>query len=228
LSRLEDALRPGVSTEALDDLAERAITAAGAAPSFKGYRGFPASICTSRNDVVVHGIPGPATVEEGDILSVDVGVYYEGLHVDSAWTFPVGEVSSDTAELLKVTEASLEAAIAQCRPGARLGDVGFAVEQVAEGAGFSIIREYVGHGVGRELHEEPQVPNYGPPGRRGALSTGMTIAIEPMVNAGGPATRELEDGWTIVTGDGSRSAHFEHTVAITSDGCEILTLRDPR
>lgn len=228
LNRLEDALRPGVSTGHLDDLAERTIGAAGATPSFKGYRGFPASICTSPNDVIVHGIPGPAIVEEGDILSVDVGVYFGGLHVDSAWTFPVGEVSAATSELLKVTEASLEAAISQCRPGAHLGDVGFAVEQVARDTGFSIVREYVGHGVGRELHEEPQVPNHGPPGRRGALSPGMTIAIEPMINAGGPATRQLDDGWTIVTADGSPSAHFEHTVAITPDGYEILTLREPR
>jgi methionyl aminopeptidase len=226
--RLEDALRPGVTTAELDAIAEETITSAGATPSFKGYRGFTGSICTSPNEVIVHGIPGPHVVEAGDIISLDVGVFFEGFHVDSAWTFPVGEVSPEAAELLKVTEASLDAAIARCRPGARLGDVGHAVEQTAEGAGFSVVREYVGHGVGRSLHEDPQIPNYGPPGRREVLAPGMTLAIEPMVNAGGPGTRALSDGWTVVTADGSLSAHFEHTVAVTADGVEVITRRGPR
>jgi methionyl aminopeptidase len=223
LEQLETALRPGVTTAELDRIAADAIAAAGAIPSFKGYRGFPASICTSPNDVIVHGIPGAHVLEEGDIISIDVGVLYKGFHADSAWTFPVGSIDEEVSQLLKITQESLEAAIAQCLPGRRIGDVGYAVEQTAEAAGFSVVREYVGHGVGRALHEEPQVPNYGPPGRREVLSSGMTIAIEPMVNAGGPETRVLDDGWTVVTADGSRSAHFEHTVAVTEDGHEVLT-----
>ena len=228
LNRLEEALRPGITTTRLDRLAERTIVSSGGRPSFKGYRGFPASICTSPNDVIVHGIPGDVVLEEGDIISLDVGVLLDGFHADSAWTFPVGAVDAQAAELLKVTEASLDAAIAGCEPGRRLGDVGFAVEQVAEAAGFSIVREYVGHGVGRALHEDPQIPNYGPPGRREVLNPGMTLAIEPMVNAGGPGTMLMDDGWTVRTADGSLSAHFEHTVAITADGHEILTDRGPR
>jgi methionyl aminopeptidase len=225
LSRLEEAIVPGITTADLDRIAEGAIVGAGATPSFKGYRGFPASICTSPNDVIVHGIPGDDRLEDGDIISVDVGVFYRGFHADSAWTFPVGAISDAARELLEVTEASLMAAIAECRPGARIGDVGHAVERLAVASGFSVVREYVGHGVGRALHEEPQVPNYGPPGRREVLSPGMTLAIEPMVNAGGPETKVLDDGWTVVTLDGGLSAHFEHTVAITSDGCDVLTRR---
>jgi len=225
LDALEEALRPGVTTAQLDSIAEKRITGSGATPSFKGYRGFPASICTSPNEVIVHGIPGPHRLEEGDVISLDVGVHYEGFHVDSAWTFPVGDVDPRIAELLKVTEESLAAAVEAIKPGNRLGDVGFAVEQVAEGGGFSIVREYVGHGVGRELHEDPQIPNYGPPGRRELLTPGMTLAIEPMVNAGGPETKLLGDGWTVVTLDGSVSAHFEHTVAVTEEGHEVLTQR---
>ena len=228
MGRLEEALRPGVRTGELDRIARETMESRGATPSFLGYRGFTGSICASPNEVIVHGIPGDTTVADGDIISIDVGVYIDGFHVDSAWTFPVGEVTPETAELLKVTEAALDAAIARCRPGARLGDVGHAVEQTAEGAGFSIVREYVGHGVGRSLHEEPQIPNYGPPGRREVLAPGMTLAIEPMVNAGGAATRALPDGWTVVTADGSLSAHFEHTVAITPEGHEVLTRRAPR
>lgn len=227
LNVLEEALRPGVTTGELDALAEGWITGHGGIPSFKGYRGFPASICSSPNDVIVHGIPGPLVLEEGDIVSLDVGVLYEGFHVDSAWTFPVGTVEDRALQLLKVTEASLEAAIAQCHPGKRLGDVGHAVEAVAISGGFSIVREYVGHGVGRHLHEDPQIPNYGSPGRRERLTQGMTLAIEPMVNAGGSATKALADGWTVVTADGSLSAHFEHTVAITEAGHEVLTARAP-
>lgn len=225
--RLEEALRPGITTAELDDIAERLIRSHNATPSFKGYRGFPASICVSPNHVIVHGIPGPQTLDEGDIVSIDIGAFYEGYHADSAWTYAVGEIDASAAELLKVTEQSLEAAIAQCHPGKRLGDVGYAVQEVAEAAGFSVVREYVGHGVGRSLHEAPQIPNYGPPGRRETLSPGMTLAIEPMVNAGGPETKALADGWTVVTLDGSLSAHFEHTVAITPEGHEVLTARIP-
>jgi methionyl aminopeptidase len=225
LKKLEAALDPGITTAELDQIAEETIAGAGATPSFKGYRGFPASICTSPNEVIVHGIPDGRRLEDGDIISIDVGVFYQGFHADSAWTFPVGSVSAEIADLLKVTEESLNAAIEQCRPGNRLGDVGHAVQEVAEAAGYSIVREYVGHGVGRTLHEEPQVPNYGPPGRREVLSAGMTLAIEPMVNFGGPGTKVLGDGWTVVTADGTPSAHFEHTVAIMPDGCQILTER---
>jgi methionyl aminopeptidase len=225
LDRLEEALRPGITTKELDEIAERSITDAGAQPSFKGYRGFPASICTSPNHVIVHGIPDKTVLKNGDIISLDVGVYFKGFHVDSAWTFPVGDVDPRAAELLKVTEASLDAAIEQSKPGKRLGDVGFAVEQTAEAAGFAIVREYAGHGVGRALHEEPWVPNYGPPGRREMLAPGMVVAIEPMVNLGGAETKLLEDKWTVVTADGSLSAHFEHTVAITPEGHEVLTKR---
>lgn len=228
MDRLQEALRPGVTTGDLDRIARETMESRGATPSFLGYRGFTGSICASPNEVIVHGIPGDTTISDGDIISIDVGVYLDGFHVDSAWTFPVGEIAAEAAELLKVTEAALYAAVVQCHPGARLGDVGHAVEQTAEGAGFSIVREYVGHGVGRSLHEDPQIPNYGPPGRREVLAPGMTLAIEPMVNAGGAATRALSDGWTVVTADGSLSAHFEHTVAITPDGHEVLTRRDPR
>ncbi|MGH2703240.1 MAG: type I methionyl aminopeptidase [Actinomycetota bacterium] len=225
MSRLEEAVRPGVTTAALDELAHETIAAAGAEPSFKGYRGYPSSICISPNDVIVHGIPGSNWLEESDIVSVDVGVLFRGWHADSAWTWPVGAIDSTAAELLKVTEASLYAALDQCEPGRRLGDVGWAVEQMADESGFSVVREYAGHGIGRQLHEELWVPNYGPPGRREVLRPGMTFAVEPMLNLGGPDTRTLEDGWTVVTADGSMSAHFEHTVAITADGHEILTGR---
>ena len=225
LDALEAALRPGVTTRELDEIAEERIAAEGAKASFKGYRGFPASICTSPNDVIVHGIPGPRRLEDGDIVSLDVGVLYQGFHVDSAWTFPVGEIDARARELLKVAEAALYAAVERCRPGNRLGDVGHAVEEVATDADFAVIREYVGHGVGRALHEDPQIPNYGPPGRREVLGAGMTLAIEPMINMGGAGTKVLDDGWTVVTADGSLSAHFEHTVAITEDDHEILTRR---
>ena len=226
--RLEESIRPGVTTAELDDLADRSIIDAGAVPSFKGYRGFPSAICASPNDVIVHGIPGSNVLQDGDIVSIDVGVFHKGWHADSAWTFPVGDIDPVAAELLKVTAASLDAAIDQCHPGNRLGDVGNAVETMAEAAGFSIVREYAGHGIGRQLHEDLWVPNYGPPGRRELLVPGMTMAIEPMVNIGGPETKMLDDGWTVVTADASLSAHFEHTVAITPEGCQILTLRSTK
>ena len=226
MERLEASIKPGLTTQEIDEIADAAITSAGAKPSAKGYRGFPGAICTSPNDVIVHGIPSPKVrLEEGDIISLDVALFFEGFHVDNAKTYPVGSIDSDTAKLLRVTEESLEAAISQCSPGLRLGDVGYAVEQVAEGAGFSVVREYVGHGVGRQFHEDPQVPNYGPPGHREVLTPGMTLAIEPMVNAGGAQTKLLDDGWTVKTLDGSLAAHFEHTVAITPEGHEVLTRR---
>jgi len=228
LLRLQEALRPGVTTRHLDAIAESAIVSSGGKPSFKGYKGFPGSICSSPNDVIVHGIPSDHVLDEGDVVSLDVGAFYGGLHADSAWTFPVGAISEDAARLLEAGEKSLDAAIEQCYPGRRLGDVGHAVEQVAIKAGFSVVREYVGHGVGRALHEDPQIPNYGPPGRREVLGAGMTLAIEPMINAGGAATKALDDGWTVVTADGGLSAHFEHTVAITEEGHEVLTRREAR
>jgi methionyl aminopeptidase len=225
LGFLGKKVAPGVSTLDLDRAFDQIVVEAGGKPSFKGYRGYPASICASPNEVIVHGIPNERALEEGDIISIDVGVFFEGFHTDTAWTLPVGEVDEETARLLEVTEASLEAAIAHCAPGNRIGDVGYAVEETVIPAGFSLVQEYAGHGVGRALHEEPWVPNYGPPGRRETLTPGMTIAIEPMVNVGGAATKTLGDGWTVVTADGSRSAHFEHTVAITEDGFEVLTRR---
>ena len=223
MRRLEDALEPGLTTQEIDKLAEEWITAAGAKPSAKGYRGFTGAICTSPNNVIVHGIPDQTVVKEGDIISLDVALCYEGFHVDNARTYPVGEVDTAARRLLEVTEAALEAAIEQCVPGRRLGDVGYAVETTVENAGFSVVREYVGHGVGRAFHEDPQIPNYGPPGRREVLAPGMTLAIEPMVNMGAAQTKLLDDGWTVITADGSLSAHFEHTVAITADGHDVLT-----
>lgn len=225
LDRLEATLAPGVTTLDLDEIAETTITGLGGVPSFKGYRGFPASICASPNEVIVHGIPNDTPLAEGDIITVDVGVLYEGLHTDSAWTFPVGEIDHAARGLLAVTESALAAAVARCEPGKRIGDIGAAVEEVVEAAGYGLVKEYVGHGVGRRLHEDPQIPNYGPPGRREGLRPGMTLAIEPMVNLGVSRTEALPDGWTVVTADRSLSAHFEHTVAITDEGHEVLTER---
>lgn len=226
LSELEATIAPGITPVQLDRLFADLLNQAGAKASFKGYRGFPAYLCSSPNEAIVHGIPSTKPLEEGDILSIDLGVFYEGFHADSAWTFPVGEVDDASRRLLEVTEASLEAAVQQCEVGNRTGDIGYAVEQVVSPAGFTLVQEYAGHGIGRTLHEEPSVPNYGPPGRGAKLAPGMTLAIEPMVNAGGPATEILEDNWTIVTKDRARSAHFEHTVAITHDGPLVLTARD--
>jgi methionyl aminopeptidase len=226
IDRLLSRVRPGVTTADLDLMAEDHIRSEGAVPSFKGYRGFPASICTSVNEELVHGIPGPRRLEDGDMVSLDVGAIWEGYHGDSAVTVFVGEPPSSEAEkLVRVTEESLEAAIAQVRPGKRLSDVSSAVQQVVEGAGFSVVREYVGHGIGQSLHEDPPVPNYGPPGRGPELRPGLVIAVEPMVNMGGWETRLLADEWTVVTADDSLCAHFEHTIAVTDDGPEVLTAR---
>lgn len=227
-ARLQEALEPGVTTKDLDDVARETMEARGAKPSFLGYRGFTGSICASINEEVVHGIPGPRKLAEGDIAALDVGVFFEGFHVDSAWTFPVGEVSEDAKRLLKVTEEALYAALAACRPGGRLGDIGYAIEVTAAKAGVGNVVEYGGHGVGRALHEDPHVPNHGPAGRRELLTPGMTLAIEPMLNLGAERTRVLGDGWTVVTADGSLSAHFEHTILITAEGHEILTERPGR
>ena len=222
--RVVAAVRPGVTTGALDRIAEEAIREEGAVPSFKGYRGFPASICASVNQEVVHGIPGSRALRRGDLLSIDVGAIWEGFHGDSAVTVAVGEPPSDEAEkLIRVTEESLEAAVSQVRPGGRLSDIGHAIQQVVEGAGFSVVREYVGHGIGRSLHEDPPIPNYGPPGRGPELGPGLVVAVEPMVVVGEWPTRLLADGWTVVTADGTLSAHFEHTIAVTEDGPEVLT-----
>ena len=227
IERLLAAVRPGITTLVLDVLAEQTIRGEGGIPSFKGYRGFPASICTSLNDEVVHGIPGRRILEEGDIVSLDVGAIWEGYHGDSAVSVFVGEAPSDRAEkLLLVTEESLEAGISELQPGKRLSDVGHAVQQVVEGAGFSVVREYVGHGIGRALHEDPPIPNYGDPGRGPLVKPGLVVAVEPMVNMGTWRTRVLPDEWTVVTEDGSLSAHFEHTIAVTEDGPEVLTARD--
>ncbi len=223
-------VRPGISTAALDQLAEEFIRShPGARPSFKGLYDFPATLCTSINQEIVHGIPSPTRVlKEGDLLSVDVGAWLEGLHADSAATFPVGDVAPEAQRLLQVTRDALAAGVAQARAGNHVGDIGYAVQQVAEKAGYSVVRELVGHGIGAAFHEEPQVPNYGKPKRGARLVPGMTIAIEPMINVGEAEIRTLDDKWTVVTQDGSLSAHFEHTVAIGENGAapRILTTAD--
>jgi methionyl aminopeptidase len=233
IDRVLAAVRPNITTAELDDVAETYIREQGATPSFKGYGAgpgrvpFPASICTSINQEIVHGIPSAErTVAEGDLLKLDFGAIWEGFHGDSAVTVIVGEPASAEADkLVRVTEEALEAGISQIRPGGRLSDIGAAVEQVARGAGFEVVREYVGHGIGRNMHEDPQIPNYGRPGRGPVLKPGLVVAVEPMVNAGGWETSLLPDGWTVVTEDGSLSAHFEHTIAVTEDGHEVLTSR---
>jgi methionyl aminopeptidase len=223
LALLGERARPGVSTDELDAIAEDYIRAQGGSPTFKGYRGYPAAICTSPNDMVVHGIPGPYTLEEGDLLSVDVGVTLDGFVADSAYTFPIGEVSQDAERLLDAGRAALAAGIDQCRVGHRLSDISHAIQVTTEEQGFSVIRSLVGHGVGRAMHEEPQIPNFGEPGHGPVLSPGMTFAIEPMIAAGDPDVVVHDDEWSISTADGSLSAHFEHTVAITEEGPRILT-----
>jgi methionyl aminopeptidase len=227
LTELAAAVVPGVSTADLDAMAEKRILSAGATPAFKGYHGYPATICASVNEEVIHGIPsGRRVLSEGDIISIDVGVALNGYYGDSAITLPVATVSEEAATLLRVTEESLYKAIERVRPGGRVSDIGHAVQKHVEAYGFSVVREFVGHGIGQRMHEEPQVPNYGEPGRGPRLAEGMVLAIEPMVNAGKPAVKVLGDGWTAVTRDKSLSAHFEHTVAVTADGPWILTARE--
>ncbi|GAC1362111.1 MAG: type I methionyl aminopeptidase [Actinomycetota bacterium] len=223
IAQLASYVVPGVSSLELDGKAERLIRERGAVPSFLGYRGFPGSVCASPNQVIVHGIPGPARLRAGDLLSLDVGLILDGWHADSAYTYPVGAISPTAQRLLDVTRASLDAGIEQVRPGNHLTDISHAVQRVVEQGGFSVVREFVGHGIGRELHEDPQIPNFGPPGRGPVMEPGMVFAIEPMVNVGGWRTRTLEDDWTVVTADGSLSAHFEHSVAVTPSGPLVLT-----
>ena len=227
-ARIMDAICPGVTTSELDRVAANEIARLGAKPSFKGYTGvattpFPATICTSLNQEIVHGIPGDRVLTDGDILSVDIGAIVGGFHGDSAFTVGIGEIPEETQRLLDATRESLQRGIAQAKAGARVGDISAAVQSHAEGLGYSVVRQYVGHGIGRALHEEPQVPNYGERGRGPVLRKGMTIAIEPMLNIGGWQTVQLDDGWTVVTADASLSAHFEDTIAITDDGAELLT-----
>jgi methionyl aminopeptidase len=219
------AAKPGATTLDVDAVARDVLERRGARSNFLGYHGFPAVVCTSPNDVIVHGIPSDTVVlEDGDILSIDCGAISEGWHADAAVTVPVGEIDDESKRLIEVTRRSLEAAIDQVVEGHRLGDVGAAVEGIAEGAGFTVVREYVGHGIGTAMHEDPQVPNYGPAGKGMKLKEGHVIAIEPMVNAGTAETQVLDDGWTVITADGRRSAHFEHTIAVTDHGPEVLTL----
>ncbi len=225
LELLGEHVRPGVTTRELDELAEEFIRSRDSVPTFKGYRGYPASICTSPNAMVVHGIPGPYALKDGDLLSVDVGVTLGGFVGDSAYTFAVGEISEEAQRLLDACQAALTAGIEQARAGGHLSDIGHAVQRVTEQAGFSVVRSLVGHGVGRSMHEDPQIPNFGEPGRGAVLQPGMTLAIEPMINAGGPGVYLHDDEWSISTEDGSLSAHFEHTVAVTDDEPRILTRR---
>ena len=223
LALIGENVRPGVTTAELDAIAEEFITSQGGYPTFKGYRGYPAATCISPNDMVVHGIPGPYELADGDIVSVDVGVTLDGFVADSAYTFAVGEISIEAERLLETCLAALAAGVEQCRAGNRLSDISHAVQQVTESAGFSVVRSLVGHGVGRSMHEDPQIPNYGQPGRGPLLAEGMTFAIEPMINASGSEIYMHDDEWSISTADGSLSAHFEHTVAITEEGPRILT-----
>ena len=224
LATVKQAATPGVSLQELDSIAAEVIRSRGCTPSFLGYHGYPASICTSPNNVIVHGIPSDYRLVEGDVLSVDAGAIFEGFHGDAAITFPIGEVPPETQLLIDTTERALAAGIAAVKAGARLGDIGHAVESEARRHGFGVVREYVGHGIGRQMHEDPQVPNYGKPGVGTKLRKGMAICIEPMFNLGGHETTVQTDGWTVVTADGSLSAHFEHTIAITDRGPRVMTL----
>lgn len=223
LAVLREKVRPGVTTLELNRLAEEKCTKWKARPAFKGYGGFPFTICASPNDQVVHGFPNQQPLQDGEIISIDFGLIFDGFYGDSAETIPVGEIDATTRRLLTVTKEALELGIAAAQPGGRLSDISHAVQVRVEQDHFSVVREFVGHGIGRQLHEDPQIPNYGLPARGPKLKAGMTLAIEPMVNIGSPAVKVLEDGWTAVTTDGRRSAHFEHTVAITENGPEILT-----
>ena len=221
---LQAHIRPGITTGQLDAIAERYIRSQGATPSFKGYNGFTGSICASVNEELVHGIPGDRVLQDGDIISIDIGAEYNGYHGDSAWTYPVGTISEETKRLLDVTEESLYKGLERAKAGVHLTDISHAIQSHVEAANFSVVREYVGHGVGQNLHEDPQIPHYGPPGKGPRLKTGMTLAIEPMVNVGKRYVRTLSDNWTVVTVDGSMCAHFEHTISMTEDGYEILTV----
>jgi methionyl aminopeptidase len=223
LAELARLVSPGVTTSDLDAAAEKLVRDGGAEPAFKGYRGYPSTLCASVNEQVVHGIPSSRALDEGDIISLDMGVRLNGYYGDSAVTVPVGRVSDEAARLLRITRESLERGIAQVRLGGRISDIGHAIQQHVEAHGFSVVREFVGHGIGAALHEDPQIANYGEPGRGPRLAEGMTLAIEPMVNVGRPAVKVLADGWTAVTKDGSLSAHFEHTVAVTKAGPLVLT-----
>jgi len=229
LARLRGMVRPGISTEDLDAEAEAFIRShKGARPSFKGLYGFPKTLCTSIDDEIVHGIPSPKRVlKEGSVVSIDCGVFLDGLHADSAITVPVGAVDAEARRLLDVTERCLQAGLAAAVVGNHIGDIGHAVQTIAEGAGFGVVRELVGHGIGTRFHEDPQIPNYGSPKRGQRLQVGMTLAIEPMITVGSPETRTLPDKWTVVTQDGSLAAHFEHTVAVTEQGPRVLTLAKP-
>lgn len=227
IRELSQAIVPGQTTTGeLDKLAFDIISSEGGKPSFLNYKGYPASTCISVNEEVIHGIPGPRVLMEGDIVDIDVGVYLNGFHADAAWTFPVGEIDAAAKRLLKVTQESLMQGIAKAKVGNRVGDISATVQRYCESQGYGVVRDLVGHGIGRSLHEEPSVPNFGKPGQGPALREGMTICIEPMVNEGTHKVFTLQDDWTIVTGDGKRSAHFEHTVLITSSGPELLTV-DP-
>jgi len=226
LDILSREVRPGMRTKELDAIAAEEVERLGGKPSFKGYRGFPANLCVSVNDEVVHGIPGERILREGDIVSLDLGAIYQGFHGDGAVTVGVGEVDLKTKELMATTEGALMAGIAAARPGARLGDISAAIQGYAEGRGYSVVREYTGHGIGRELHEEPQIPNFGVPGTGPVLKKGMALALEPMVTIGDWRTRLGGDQWTVLTADGSLSAHFEHTIAIAGGGAEVLTARE--
>jgi methionyl aminopeptidase len=223
LGVIGEGLRPGVTTKELDEAAEEYIRSQGGVPTFKGYHGFPASICTSPNSMVVHGIPGPYALKEGDVLSIDVGVTLEGFVADSAYTFAVSEIEPEAQRLLDSCQAALEAGIEEAKPGNRIGDISAAVQRTTEAAGFSVVRSLVGHGIGRSMHEEPQIPNFGRPGHGPVLAPGMTLAIEPMINAGTAEVVVAADRWSISTKDGALSAHFEHTVAVTEEGPRILT-----
>jgi methionyl aminopeptidase len=223
LAHLRTLVEPGISTIEIDQVAEKMIRDAGAIPTFKGYNGFPFSICASVNEQVVHGFPSGYKLKEGDIFSIDCGATLEGFVGDTATTVPVGSVDENRLKLIKVTEQCLELAIEQCRPGNHLGDIGWAVQHHAEANGYSVVRDYVGHGIGRRMHEDPQIPNYGKPGQGPKIKSGYVFAVEPMVNKGTHFTKVLSDGWTVVTMDGQPSAHVEHTIAITDDGPEVLT-----
>jgi methionyl aminopeptidase len=226
LKVLEQKIHPGIKTKELDRLAEDFIKKQGAYPAFKGYRGFPASVCVSVNEEVVHGIPGERIIQEGEIVSVDVGVFKDGYYADAAYTYPVGEVSTEAQRLIWVTQEALRGAIQSVKEGRYLSDISFAIQSFVEENGFSVVRDLVGHGIGKKMHEEPQIPNFGTPGQGVTLKKGMVLAIEPMVNAGSYEIYTKDDQWTIVTRDGSLSAHFEHTLAVTENGAKVLTLDD--